>query len=341
MICRPAVIAWPSFTGIRSFLRNKLLNHKAFIVKKYLSLIVVLFLCSFFATAQSPNAFKYQAVLRNAAGQVRADESVNLVIALRQGTVDGTTVYSETHAVTANSFGLVNLSVGEGTTTDDFSAVDWANGPYFISLSVDGMDMGASQLLSVPYAKYADRAGNGFSGDYNDLTNAPDLTDVVRVATPQAGNLITYDGNNWVAKDILYTAGNTGGSQPFSIVQPYLGIYYCIALQGVFPSRSAAEPFIAEIMLFAGNFAPRGWAFCDGQLLSIASNTALFSLIGTAFGGDGRTTFALPDLRGRMPVHPGTGPGLFPRVWGERGGSETHTINLLELPSHTHPIIKQ
>ncbi|MFK8104859.1 MAG: phage tail protein [Saprospiraceae bacterium] len=98
------------------------------------------------------------------------------------------------------------------------------------------------------------------------------------------------------------------------------------------------EPFIAEIIMFGGNFAPRGWAFCNGQLLAIAQNTALFSLLGTTYGGDGRTTFALPDLRGRTPIHPGTGPGL--RTWklGERGGTETNTLNLLQLPAHGHSL---
>lgn len=80
-----------------------------------------------------------------------------------------------------------------------------------------------------------------------------------------------------------------------------------------------AEPFIAQITMFGGNFAPRGWAFCDGQLMSISSNTALFSLLGTTYGGDGRTTFALPDLRGRVPMHPGSGPGLTPRQLGQKG----------------------
>ncbi|KGL61991.1 phage tail protein [Polaribacter sp. Hel1_85] len=96
------------------------------------------------------------------------------------------------------------------------------------------------------------------------------------------------------------------------------------------------DPMIAQIMLFAGNFAPRGWAFCDGQLLSIAQNTALFSIIGTTYGGDGRTTFALPDLRGRAPIHPGTGPGLSTRKLGQRSGLETNTLNVLQMPIHNH-----
>ncbi len=97
-----------------------------------------------------------------------------------------------------------------------------------------------------------------------------------------------------------------------------------------------SEPFIAEIRIFAGNFAPRSWAFCDGQLLPIAQNTALFSLIGTTYGGDGRTTFGLPELRGRLPLHVGTGPGLSPRALGSKGGTETETITEAQLPSHTH-----
>ena len=84
-----------------------------------------------------------------------------------------------------------------------------------------------------------------------------------------------------------------------------------------------AEPFIAEITLWSGNFAPRGWAFCHGQLLPIAQNTALYSLIGNYYGGDGRTTFALPDLRGRVPVGAGSGPGLTPYSLAEQGGAAT------------------
>jgi len=96
------------------------------------------------------------------------------------------------------------------------------------------------------------------------------------------------------------------------------------------------EAYLAEIRGFAGNFAPRGWAYCNGQLLSIASNQALFSLIGTIYGGDGRTTFALPDLRGRAMIGPGQGPGLSDRRLGAKSGSETNTMTLTQLPNHTH-----
>jgi microcystin-dependent protein len=103
------------------------------------------------------------------------------------------------------------------------------------------------------------------------------------------------------------------------------------------PAR-AQDPYIAEIRMFAGNFAPRGWAFCNGQLLPISQYTALFSLVGTTYGGDGRTTFALPDLRGRAPIHAGQGPGLSNRLLGQNGGEETHTLTTNEMPSHTHQL---
>lgn len=96
------------------------------------------------------------------------------------------------------------------------------------------------------------------------------------------------------------------------------------------------EPFIGMIVQFAGNFAPRGWAFCDGQLLAIAQNSALFSILGTTYGGDGRTTFALPDLRGRVPIHPGNGPGLSPYTLGQQGGAESVTLTINNMPSHGH-----
>jgi len=97
-----------------------------------------------------------------------------------------------------------------------------------------------------------------------------------------------------------------------------------------------SDPFIAEIRIFAGNFAIRGFAFCNGQLLPIAQNTALFSLVGTTYGGDGRTTFGLPNLQGRAPKHPGNGPGLSSRRLGESGGVENVTLTDQQMAAHTH-----
>lgn len=98
-----------------------------------------------------------------------------------------------------------------------------------------------------------------------------------------------------------------------------------------------SDPFVGEIRMFAGNFAPQGWAFCDGQLLAVSQNDALFSLLGTIYGGDGRTTFGLPDLRGRVPIHAGQGPGLSERRLGSKGGEEKVTLTVNQLPSHSHP----
>jgi microcystin-dependent protein len=98
------------------------------------------------------------------------------------------------------------------------------------------------------------------------------------------------------------------------------------------------EAYLGSITMFAGNFAPRGWAMCEGQILSIAQNTALFSLLGTTYGGNGQTTFALPDLRGRVPVHPGQGPGLPNVALGESAGSPTVTLTTSQMPMHNHSV---
>lgn len=97
------------------------------------------------------------------------------------------------------------------------------------------------------------------------------------------------------------------------------------------------ETYIGNIMMFAGDFAPRGWAFCDGKILSIANNQALFSILGTTYGGDGRTTFGLPNLIGRVPVHPGRAPGTTDNIrLGESGGNDSHVLSVQELPPHGH-----
>jgi microcystin-dependent protein len=156
------------------------------------------------------------------------------------------------------------------------------------------------------------------------------------------------------------TSGSTGGSQSSNNQVPFLGLSYVIALQGIFPSPNrrleedgqdeeyeqqqdsrklrGAEPILGQIEIFAGNFAPRSWAFCDGQLLAVSSNSALFSLLGTTYGGDGSTTFGLPDLRGRVPMHVGNGLGLANRPLGQKGGSPTSSMSIQNMPAHTHGV---
>src|SRR5947209_668234 len=99
-----------------------------------------------------------------------------------------------------------------------------------------------------------------------------------------------------------------------------------------------SEPFIGEIRIVGFSFAPVGWALCDGQVLAISQNTALFSLLGTTYGGDGRSTFALPNLQGRVPMHQGAGAGLSPRALGETGGAEAVTLTTAQIPQHRHPL---
>ena len=158
------------------------------------------------------------------------------------------------------------------------------------------------------------------------------------------------------------TTGDTGGGQPHANMQPSIALQYIIALQGTYPSMNKGDelllgddlllddevdplsgtkgydPFIGEVSLFAGYFAPRDWAFCDGHLLAISQNQALFSLLGTMYGGDGQTTFGLPDLRGRVPVHFGEGPGLDNVSIGQKWGAESVAFSSSQMPSHDHTI---
>ena len=102
------------------------------------------------------------------------------------------------------------------------------------------------------------------------------------------------------------------------------------------PVAHAAEPFIGQVQIFGFSFPPRGWAHCDGQILPISSYTALYSLLGTTYGGDGRTTFGLPDLRGRVSIHPGNGPGVDPIYWGQKGGYNSVILSVAQMPAHSH-----
>ncbi len=124
--------------------------------------------------------------------------------------------------------------------------------------------------------------------------------------------------------------------KPMKILRTAISASVLAACMGLSPSATASEPFIAQITMFGGNFAPRSWAFCNGQLLAINQYQALFSLLGTTYGGDGRTTFALPDLRGRVAIHPGSGPGLSTRRLGERSGTEREILSTSQMPAHTH-----
>jgi microcystin-dependent protein len=115
-------------------------------------------------------------------------------------------------------------------------------------------------------------------------------------------------------------------------------LFSCLASSLAPNAVYADEPFLGEMIYFAGNFAPRGYAFCDGQLLAINNNQALFSILGTTYGGDGRTTFALPDMRGRALMHAGNGPGLTPRTQGSKPGTEENTLSITTMQNHSHNV---
>jgi len=139
----------------------------------------------------------------------------------------------------------------------------------------------------------------------------------------------------------------TGNSQPHNNRQPFATLNYAIALQGVYPSpgkndedvaTKGIDPFLGEIAIFPYNFTPQAYAACNGQMLSISQNSALFSLLGTTYGGNGTTNFAVPDLQGRAVIHSGQGPGLSNYNIGQKGGAETVTLTSVQIPAHTHPL---
>lgn len=174
--------------------------------------------------------------------------------------------------------------------------------------------------------------------------NGPGLASRI-IGTYSGSDSVTLTGSNLPPHThgtFAGATGSTGSGTEMTNMQPWLALTPIIALQGVYPSDGAGpsattDPYLGEIKWFAGNFAPAGWAKLDGQLLSIAQNTALFSLIGTTYGGDGQSTFGLPDLRGRAAMHAGQGPGLTNRVWGQEIGTESEALGS-GMPSHVHPL---
>ena len=136
-------------------------------MKKILLLIQFLII-PFLSIAQSPNGFNYQAIVRDANGDAKVNQNVNFTFTIHTGTASGTIVYTEEHAVQTNDKGLITLNIGKGTTNDDLSSIDWSTGVYFLKVTVDNVDLGTSQLMSVPYAMYANNASNGITQDQAD-----------------------------------------------------------------------------------------------------------------------------------------------------------------------------
>lgn len=324
-----------------------------------------------------PQSFPWQGALRTEAGKPLASTTVTLRFQIKQAdTVAYSETHGATtgptglvHASigkgtpTKGSFSDVAWTLG---TQSLAVAFDPAGGQDF-------KDLGESPLQSVPFALVAGTSETGgtkgreivsasiegrslvlkYSDDKKDDVGAVRDTippgmlervgDTLRLKTAGVpeGFVLRLRKGQWVADSIRTAAlatGPVGGNQPLSIRNPYLGMNYIIATQGIFPSQNGADPFLAEITLFAGTFAPRGYALCNGAILSIAQNSALFALLGITYGGNGQSTFALPDLRGRVPVQQGQGPGLSRVDIGEVGGVESTSILISNLPSHSHSI---
>ncbi len=295
--------------------------------KTILSVAILLLLSAVSYAQAPPQGINYQTVIRDNGGTIIPNQTIGFQFSILKNSAMGSAVYVETQSTTTNSQGVADLVIGFGVPVlGPLSAVQWENDNYFLQVDVDVaggtnyQTIGTSQLLSVPYAFHAQTASElNIEGNTNDI--------------------LAYNGSEWSPNTL--SVNNNGGNLSHNNMQPSLGLTYIIALQGVFPSPSRSanrslDPFLAEIILFGGNFAPQGWAKCEGQLLSISQYSALFSILGTQYGGDGETTFALPDLRGRVPVGQGNGPGLTPRSNGQKFGSETETLNVNQMPSHNH-----
>ncbi len=195
-------------------------------MKKIFGLFFLFFL-GIHSFSQAPDVLNYQAVVRDASGQLLKDQELSVRISILQGSVDGSVVYSETFSTTSNAYGLIRLRIGEGATADDFSAIDWSAGPYFLRVAIDPAggtaytDIGTMQLLSVPYALHAKEAENVFSGDYGDLTNTPNLSVYLTGETdPQVGNntvnyFSKWDGTALVASALYETDSHIGTPLPF------------------------------------------------------------------------------------------------------------------------------
>lgn len=193
-------------------------------MKKLLTLLVCIVLYSTKLYSQSPDAFKYQAVLKDNEGKPLVNQTINMGVSVIKGSPTEPGLYTETHIVQTDQQGGVTIEIGKGNTSDNFSVIDWTAGIYFIKINVNGSDLGTFQLLSVPYAKFADKAGNVFSGNYSDLTGAPDFTDwdknanddfsgkysdltekpnlsdtskYIKSIDPQLGDLLFYNGTDW------------------------------------------------------------------------------------------------------------------------------------------------
>ena len=295
----------------------------------------------------------FQGVATDSTGRPRPDGNVNVSFAMFDSATGGTSVWSETDPVTLKK-GLFSLQLGtvqalplnllgrENLWLQVTFGTEPAVSPR-IPLGRNVEAWYAHNASQADHTTNADTASYAAKAPFGLAVGAPlalsATNDTLKLKPGTAsGNFLTWDGTNWISKTTTYTASVVGANQPFPIRNPYLGVNYIIALAGIFPSRSGSNPFLGEIELVGFNFAPTGWALCDGQTLAISTYSALFALIGTYYGGNGTTTFQLPNLQSRVPVDMGQGNGLSVVNVGDMGGAENATINVNQMPAHTHVI---
>jgi len=284
-------------------------------------IFTVLLFCtiSMIILAQAPQSFNYQAVLRNDAGEPLSSQEVTVKVDILQGSATGTEVFTETHNVSTNEFGLVNLKTGSHQSLE---AIDWAADIYFLQVSVNGTFMGTTQLLSVPYALHSKTA-----------ETVENEIDPVFKASPAAG-IEAADINNWHE---AYSWGNhaeegflTEETDPVFEQSPASEITY-MNIENWNANRVPA----GVINPFAGQIAPEGYLICDGSEVSRTEYADLFAVIGTTYGeGDGSTTFNLPDLQSRIPVGISAEPEF--NELGKTGGAKDHVLMVDEMPVHSH-----
>ena len=210
---------------------------------------------SAFTISQVPHQFSYQAILRNADGTVKANEPVTVQIIIRQTAADGLSVYLENHNTSTNYHGLINLIIGEGTTSDDFSLIDWSKGPYFLDVTVNGVEIGSNRILTVPYALYAKQAGDRFSGAFDDLTGIPDFSGWDK----DSADDVSIERDQSISGNKIFTG-------TIAVPEP------------VGPTDAATKDYIDKTLEAYGIILPENFA---GTIIDIDGNTYRTVTIGT------------------------------------------------------------
>ncbi len=178
-------------------------------MKQKFIILTIAFLLSGILAAQVPQRFNYQAIVRDASGAILAEQAVGLLVAIQQGSAEGTTVYEEVFFPMTNEFGLINIQIGSGSVLQgSFEDIPWQSGPFYINIHLDPdggsnyTEMGTTQLLSVPYALHAESSADAFSGEYHDLINLPNLDEMVQLSNPEQGDMLLYSTDGWIAISI-------------------------------------------------------------------------------------------------------------------------------------------